>query len=100
MEIVRDNGGQMDVFRLDALTDWDFGRTLAVVKGGEMLDLLDTPKNTVVLTALGAKFLDADVNGRKQMLNRQLQQLGLSPLPPANPREAQDHQLLQICRRN
>ena len=38
--------------RLDALTDYDFGHTLAVVKAGEMLDFLDTPKNRVVLTVL------------------------------------------------
>jgi len=77
MEVLRDNGGQMDVFRLDGLTDYDFGHTLAVVKGGEMLDLLDTPKNQVVLTALGNQFLDADINGRKVVVNRQLQKLGV-----------------------
>src|SRR5580765_7634435 len=37
MEIVRDRGGRIDVFELDQMTDYDFGRTLAVVKGGEML---------------------------------------------------------------
>ncbi|MDB5174859.1 MAG: aliphatic sulfonates transporter ATP-binding protein [Phycisphaerales bacterium] len=77
MEILRDNGGGMDVFRLDGLTDYDFGHTLAVVKVGEMLDFLDTPKNRVVLTPLGAKFLDADINGRKALLNQQLQKLGI-----------------------
>ena len=77
MEVVRDKGGQMDVFRLDSITDYDFGHTLAVVKAGEMLDLLDTPKNQVVVTALGRQFLDADMNQRKVLLNRQLQQLGI-----------------------
>ncbi|MDB5330806.1 MAG: aliphatic sulfonates transporter ATP-binding protein [Phycisphaerales bacterium] len=77
MEILRDNGGGMDVFRLDGLTDYDFGHTLAVVKVGEMLDFLDTPKNRVTLTPLGAKFLDADINGRKALLNQQLQKLGI-----------------------
>lgn len=77
MEILRDNGGQMDVFRLDGLTDYDFGHTLSVVKVGEMFDFLDTPKNRVVLTPLGARFLDADINKRKTILNQQLQTLGL-----------------------
>jgi NitT/TauT family transport system ATP-binding protein len=77
MEILRDNGGAMDVFRLDGLTDYDFGHTLSVVKVGEMFDFLDTPKNRVVLTPLGAKFLDADINGRKALLNQQLQKLGV-----------------------
>jgi NitT/TauT family transport system ATP-binding protein len=93
MEILRDNGGQMDVFRLDNLTDFDFGRTLAVVKAGEMLDFLDTPKNKVVLTELGSKFLDADVNGRKSLLNRQLQQLGIFRFLMQILKEAPEHQL-------
>jgi len=77
MEVLRDNGGQMDVFRLDSLTDYDFGHTLAVVKAGEMLKFIDTPRNQVMLTSEGRAFLDADINGRKTMLNRELQELGI-----------------------
>jgi len=65
------------VFRLDSLTDYDFGHTLAVVKAGEMLELLDTPKNMVLLTPLGRQFLDADINARKLTLKAQLQKLGV-----------------------
>jgi NitT/TauT family transport system ATP-binding protein len=75
MEILRDHGGQMDVFNLDQLTEYDFGHTLSVVKAGEMLEFLDTPKSLVVLTDLGRAFLDADVNGRKTLFRRQLEQL-------------------------
>ncbi|HWB52630.1 MAG TPA: ABC transporter ATP-binding protein, partial [Tepidisphaeraceae bacterium] len=53
LEIVADHNGQMDVFTLDHLTDYDFGYTLSVIKAGEMLDFLDTPKNKVLLTELG-----------------------------------------------
>jgi NitT/TauT family transport system ATP-binding protein len=95
MEIVRDNAGQMDVFRLDALTEYDFGHTLAVVKVGEMLDFLDTPKNRVVLTPLGGKFLDADINGRKLMFNQQLQTLGVFRFIVQILKEAQDQRLPQ-----
>jgi NitT/TauT family transport system ATP-binding protein len=76
MEIVNDHAGQMDVFALDQLTDYDFGQTLAVVKGGEMLDLLDTPKNQVLLTDVGRRFLAADINGRKKIFNEQVRKLG------------------------
>jgi len=76
MQIVKDRGGKMDVFALDQLTDYDFGQTLAVVKAGEMLDFLDTPKNSVALKAQGRRFLDLDVNGRKAALREQLQKLG------------------------
>ena len=93
MEVLRDRGGQMDVFRLDSLTDYDFGHTLAVVKAGEMLDLLDTPKNQVVLTPLGRQFLDADINERKRLLNRQLQTLAVFRYVLQILREAKDHRL-------
>lgn len=76
MEIVNDHKGKMDAFALDSLTDYDFGHTLEVVKAGEMLGLLETPKNQVVLTELGRQFLNADVNGRKEILNGQLRKLG------------------------
>jgi len=80
MEIVKDHGvnggGRVDVFTLDQMTDYDFGRTLAVVKAGEMLDFLDTPRNWVLLTDIGREFLASDINGRKAIFNRQLRQLG------------------------
>jgi NitT/TauT family transport system ATP-binding protein len=76
MEIVRDHGGQIDVFKLDQLTEYDFGHTIAVVKAGELLDLLDTPKNQVLLTDIGRRFLDADINARKTIFRNQLLALG------------------------
>src|SRR5208337_1866015 len=76
MEIVRDHGSQIDVFKLDQLTEYDFGHTIAVVKAGELLGLLDTPKNQVLLTDLGRRFLDADINGRKSLFRTQLLTLG------------------------
>jgi NitT/TauT family transport system ATP-binding protein len=75
MEIVRDLGGRVDVFTLDKLTRYDFGYTLGVVKAGEMLDFLDTPKNVVLLTPLGNRLLDAHVSERKELLNAQLKKL-------------------------
>jgi len=93
MEILRDNGGQMDVFGLDTLTDYDFGRTLAVVKAGEMLDFLDTPKHQVALTLTGNQFLDADINGRKLIFNRRLQTLGVFRFVLQILNEAADHRL-------
>ncbi|HTW94942.1 MAG TPA: nitrate/sulfonate/bicarbonate ABC transporter ATP-binding protein [Tepidisphaeraceae bacterium] len=76
MEIVRDGGGRMDVFALDQLTDYDFGHTLTVVKAGELLGFLDTPKNVVALTELGNRFLDGDINRRKTLFAQQLRTLG------------------------
>jgi NitT/TauT family transport system ATP-binding protein len=75
MEILADHNGTMDVFTLDHLTDYDFGYTLSVIKAGEMLDFLDTPKSKVTLTDLGRDYLRHDVNARKLLLNKQLRTL-------------------------
>jgi NitT/TauT family transport system ATP-binding protein len=93
MEIVRDRGGKVDVFALDALTDYDFGHTLAVTKAGEMLDFLDTPRNTVRLTLLGSRFLDGDINARKKFLNQQLRTLNTFRFVLQILEESRDRQL-------
>jgi NitT/TauT family transport system ATP-binding protein len=77
MEILRDQGQTVEIFRLDQMTDYEFGHTLAVVKAGEMLGFLDTPRNWVELTDIGNRFLDADVNGRKTMFRDRLEKLGI-----------------------
>ena len=76
MEVLLDKGGAMDVFAVDAVTDYDFGHTLNVIKAGEMLDLLDTPKHRVELTELGRRALAGDVNQRKAIFRDQLRTLG------------------------
>ena len=93
MEIVRDHAGRMDVFALDQMTDYDFGTTLSIVKAGEMLDLLDTPKNMVVLTELGNQFLDADINGRKILFAQQIARLSIFKFLIEILRQAKVHSL-------
>jgi NitT/TauT family transport system ATP-binding protein len=93
MEILRDHGGRMDVFDVDKLTDYDFGHTLAVVKTGEMLELLDTPKNEVMLTDVGNRFLDANVNERKEIFAHQLLQLGTMQFVVRVLNEAPNHRV-------
>ncbi len=93
MEIIRDHGGEMDIFGLDQLTDYDFGHTLSVVKAGEMLDLLDTPKNKVILTDIGRRYLDGDINARKVLFREQLRQLGTFRFVIRLLEDAKDHRL-------
>jgi NitT/TauT family transport system ATP-binding protein len=93
MEVINDHGGMMDVFGLDQLTDYDFGHTLAVVKAGEMLDFLDTPKNKVFLTDLGKELLKGDMNVRKAMLRDQLKTLGTFRFVIHLLEEAKNHRL-------
>ena len=75
MELLRDRGGRSDVFALDTVTAYDFGHTLAVVKAGELLGLLDTPRNNVIVTPAGNRLLDADMPHRKILIGQQLRTL-------------------------
>jgi NitT/TauT family transport system ATP-binding protein len=77
LEIVQDRRGRVDVFTLEKLTDAEFGHTLALVMAGEMLDFLDTPKEMVLLTDLGRRFLQQDIAGRQAILREQLLKLDL-----------------------
>ena len=76
LEILADHDGTMNLFDIDALTDYDFGRTIAVAKAAEMLDLVDTPKNDVVLTDFGRKMVGASAAERPALLRAELVTLG------------------------
>ncbi len=69
LEVIADHGGTEDIFELAQDTGRDFGRTLYLVKGAELLELVDTPKQSVVLTDLGRHFVEGDINVRKRMLH-------------------------------
>jgi NitT/TauT family transport system ATP-binding protein len=76
LEILADHGGTMNLFNIDAITEYDFGRTIAVAKAAEMLDLVDTPKNDVVLTDFGRKMIKASAAERPALLRAELIKLG------------------------
>lgn len=56
LEAISDQGGFADIFELAHDTGKDFGRTLYLVKGAELLQLVDTPKQKVALTEIGRAF--------------------------------------------
>lgn len=69
LEAIADQGGSADIFELAHDTGKDFGRTLYLAKGAELLELVDTPKQNVILTDLGRHFVAGDINVRKRMLH-------------------------------
>lgn len=69
LEVIADEGGAADIFELAHSTGKDFGRTLYLVKAAELLELVDTPKQRVILTDLGRHFVQGDINVRKRMLH-------------------------------
>ena len=80
LEILDDQKGTVDVFELATRIGKDFGSTIAVVKSAELLDFVDTPKQIVVLTDTGKKFVAASINERKTLLKQQMLALRLFDL--------------------
>ena len=60
-------------------THEEFGGVINLVKAGEMLDLFDTPKRTVVLTPVGERFVKATPVERTEIWRERL--LDAAPLP-------------------
>lgn len=77
LEIVHDHGDRIDLFDLANTLRLEFGRVIVVSKAAELLDLIDTPQQDVVLTTLGREFVQGDINTRKKIMHRQLGGLGL-----------------------
>ncbi|HWZ85217.1 MAG TPA: nitrate/sulfonate/bicarbonate ABC transporter ATP-binding protein [Thermoanaerobaculia bacterium] len=77
LEIVSDHGGQQDLFELDAITAYDFGHTISVVKAAEILELVDTPGNLVRLTETGRAMVAASQPEKKLLFRKRLLALGL-----------------------
>jgi len=69
LESIHDENGTADIFDLGQTIGKDFGQTLYLVKAAELLDLVDTPRQTVVLTESGRLFVKGDINVRKRMLH-------------------------------
>jgi NitT/TauT family transport system ATP-binding protein len=75
LEIVHDHGDAMDLFELDAITTYDFGHTISVIKANELLGFVETPGEEVRVTEVGKKFLAADVNEKKAVFRERCERL-------------------------
>jgi NitT/TauT family transport system ATP-binding protein len=77
IEYLDARGGREDLFRIAADVNQEFGVVISLVKAGEMLDFLDTPKRLVVLTPEGDRFVKATAPERKAIWREQIQKLRL-----------------------
>jgi NitT/TauT family transport system ATP-binding protein len=75
LEVLDDAGGKMDIFMLANETESEFGHSLAVTKTAEILDFVETPKQMVVFTDFGKKFVRADSAERKVLFANQVKSL-------------------------
>ena len=73
LEALDAGGGKLDIFDFIAETRQNYGHVIMVVNAAEVLGLVRTPKDQVELTDLGRQAFAADVNGRKALINLQLQ---------------------------
>jgi NitT/TauT family transport system ATP-binding protein len=77
IEYLDSHGGQGDIFDIAAATDKEFGQMIAITKAAEMLDFVDTPKQGIVLTPTGRRFVAANPEERKRIWREQLLKLRL-----------------------
>jgi len=77
LEALNDNQGRLDIFDFAGEVGKDFGRIALLVKAAELLDFIDSLKHEIIFTDLGKKFVSSNINERKIILNKQLQNLGL-----------------------
>jgi len=77
LEILSDHGGEQDLFELDAITAYDFGHTIAVVKAAEMLALAETPGDLVKMTALGREMVAAPQAEKRLLFRKRVLTLGI-----------------------
>lgn len=77
LEALNDNKGRLDMFDFAGEVGKDFGRIALIVKAAELLDFADSLKHDIIFTELGKKFIAGDINERKTILNKQMQNLGL-----------------------
>lgn len=75
LEVLDDNGGKMDIFKLATEVEMEFGHSLAVTKTAEILDLVETPKQNVIFTELGKQLMEEDSTGRKELFSEQVRKL-------------------------
>ncbi len=77
LEIIEDAQETINVFDLSARIGKEFGETIAIVKAAEMLDLVDTPKDDVLMTEAGWYFLAAPTPARKTLFRQAIMKLRL-----------------------
>ena len=72
---VLENEGVMELFELARHVDLEFTQLLLLVRAAELLGWVGTRGQRVEMTDEGRKFLAADINARKQLLNARLREI-------------------------
>jgi NitT/TauT family transport system ATP-binding protein len=93
LEILEDAQETINVFDLSARIGKEFGETIATVKAAEMLGLVDTPKDDVLMTEGGWYFLAAPPPARKALFRQAIMKLRLFQMLTSQVKEAPEGRL-------
>jgi NitT/TauT family transport system ATP-binding protein len=93
LEIIEDAKETINVFDLSARIGKEFGETIATAKAAEMLGLVDTPKDDVLMTQAGWYFLAAPSPARKAMFRQAIMKLRLFQMLTAHLDAAPDKRI-------
>jgi NitT/TauT family transport system ATP-binding protein len=72
LEVLHDQGGIANLFDLATRLQLEVGRVILVIKAAELFGFVDTPKQDVVLTAIGRELVAGDANARKRIVHARL----------------------------
>ena len=77
LEVLDAHKGEEDIFRLAIEIHKEFGHLINITKAAELLDFVDTPKQKILLTELGEKFIKSDIANGKRIWKEQLLKLAI-----------------------
>lgn len=80
LEHISEQGARAKSFDLASQIMRDYVHVLLMAKAAELFDLVDTPRNDILLTDLGRRFVKSDINERKIILNTQMRSLRIAQL--------------------
>ncbi|HEY2388514.1 MAG TPA: nitrate/sulfonate/bicarbonate ABC transporter ATP-binding protein [Candidatus Binatia bacterium] len=72
LEVLHDQGGTTNLFDLVAMLNLEIGHVILIVKAAELFHLVETPKQDVILTAIGRELVAGDANARKRIVHARL----------------------------
>ena len=93
LEIIEDAQETINVFDLSGRIGKEFGETIATVKAAEMLGLVDTPKDDVLMTQAGWYFLAAPLPARKALFRQAIMKLRLFQMLASRLAEAPEERI-------
>lgn len=93
VELLKNKGGHADIYKLAQELQIEFGDTLKVIRGAELLGLVNTPGGDVVLEAAGQKIASAKVPTKKKMIREQFERIPVVAEIKKFLNEAEEHEV-------